>query len=142
MRRCLPLLLILIPSKSLAVPVVPNFSSGSMTAVTRTTQNITEVISSTDYNTGHTYSITGTNLEIDGSTMLPQPTTVNQTVNGTNYTWTGADLTTTPNVTIKNPGQAFQLNSVYVAPGLSNITNITRTTQVESVTETTSVFSQ
>ena len=113
-----------------------------MTAVTRTTQNITEVISSTDYNTGHTYSITGTNLEIDGSTMLPQPTTVNETVNGTNYTWTGADLTTTPNVTIKNPGQAFQLNSVYIAPGLSNITNITRTTQVESVTETTSVFSQ
>ena len=100
MRRCLPLLLILVTSKGLAVPVVPNFSSGSMTAVTRTTQNITEVISSTDYNTGHTYSITGTNLDIDGSTMLPQPTTVNQTVNGTNYTWTGADLTTTPNVTI------------------------------------------
>jgi len=138
----LPILLILIPSRCLAVPVVPNFSSGSMTAVTRTTQNITESISSTDYNTGHTYSITGTNLTIDGSTMLPQPTTVNQTVNGTNYTWTGSDLSTTPNVTITNPGQAFQLNTVYHGPGLSNITNITRTTQVESVTETTSVFSQ
>jgi len=128
-----------------AVPVVPNFSSGSMSAVTRTTQNITESIVSTDYNTGHSLSITGTNLEIDGSTMLPNPTTINQTVNGTTYQWTGADLTTMPNVTIKNAGAAFQMNQSYQGPGLANITNITnitRTTQVESVTETTSTFSQ
>ena len=125
-----------------AVPVVPNFSSGSMTAVTRTTQNITESIVSTDYNTGHSLSITGTNLDIDGATMLPNPTNINQTINGTTYTWTGADLSTMPNVTIKNAGAAFQMNQVYQGPGLSNITNITRTTQVESVTETTSTFSQ
>ena len=125
-----------------AVPVVPNFSSGSMTAVTRTTQNITENIVSTDYNTGHSLSITGTNLEIDGSTLLPDPTTVTQTVNGTTYQWTGADLTTMPNVSIKNPGAAFQLQMSYQGSGLANITNITRTTQVESVTETTSTFSQ
>ena len=126
----------------IAVPVVPNFSSGSMTAVTRTTQNITESIVSTDYNTGHSLSITGTNLEIDGSTLLPDPTTVTQTVNGTTYQWTGADLTTMPNVSIKNPGAAFQMNQSYQGPGLANITNITRTTQVESVTETVSTFSQ
>ena len=125
-----------------AVPVVPNFSSGSMSAVTRTTQNITESIVSTDYNSGHSLSITGTNLEIDGATMLPNPTTVNQTVNGTTYQWTGADLTTMPNVSIKNPGAAFQLQMSYQGSGLANITNITRTTQVESVTETTSTFSQ
>ena len=142
MKRYLPLLLLLNTAKILAVPVVPNFSSGSMSAVTRTTQNITETIVSTDYNTGHSLSITGANLEIDGSTMLPDPTTINQTVNGTTYSWTGADLTTMPNVTIKNAGAAFQMNQVYHGPGLSNITNITRTTQVESVTETTSTFSQ
>ena len=144
MKRYLLLLLLLNGWQKpvIAVPVVPNFSSGSMTAVTRTTQNITENIVSTDYNTGHSLSITGANLEIDGSTMLPNPTTINQTVNGTTYQWTGADLTTMPNVTIKNPGAAFQMNQVYHGPGLSNITNITRTTQVESVTETTSTFSQ
>jgi len=142
MKRYLPLLLLLNAAEILAVPVVPNFSSGSMSAVTRTTQNITETIVSTDYNTGHSLSITGANLEIDGSTMLPDPTTINQTVNGTTYSWTGADLTTMPNVTIKNAGAAFQMNQVYQGPGLSNITNITRTTQVESVTETTSTFSQ
>ena len=144
MKRCLLLLLLLNSWQKpvVAVPVVPNFSSGSMTAVTRTTQNITESIVSTDYNTGHSLSITGTNLEIDGSTMLPDPTTVTQTVNGTTYQWTGADLTTMPNVSIKNAGAAFQMNQSYQGPGLSNITNITRTTQVESVTETTSTFSQ
>ena len=142
MKRYLLLLLLLNGWQKpvIAVPVVPNFSSGSMTAVTRTTQNITENIVSTDYNSGHSLSITGTNLEIDGSTMLPNPTTINQTVNGTTYQWTGADLTTMPNVTIRNAGQAFQLNTVYRAPGISNITNITRTTIVESVTDTTSVF--
>ena len=144
MKRYLLLLLLLNGWQKpvIAVPVVPNFSSGSMTAVTRTTQNITENIVSTDYNSGHSLSITGANLEIDGSTMLPNPTTINQTVNGTTYQWTGADLTTMPNVTIKNAGAAFQMNQVYHGPGLSNITNITRTTQVESVTETTSTFSQ
>jgi len=141
-KRYLPLLLLLNTTEILAVPVVPNFSSGSMTAVTRTTQNITESIVSTDYNTGHSLSITGANLEIDGSTLLPDPTTVNQTVNGTTYQWTGADLTTMPNVSIKNPGAAFQLQMSYQGSGLANITNITRTTQVESVTETTSTFSQ
>ena len=125
-----------------AVPVVPNFSSGSMSAVTRTTQNITETIVSTDYNSGHQYSITGTNLNISGDTMIPQPTSVNETINGTTYTWTGADLTTVPSVTIQNAGAPFQMQTSYHGPGLSNITNITRTTQVESVTETTSTFSQ
>ena len=144
MKRYLLLLLLLNGWQKpvVAVPVVPNFSSGSMTAVTRTTQNITESIVSTDYNTGHSLSITGTNLDIDGATMLPNPTSINQTVNGTTYTWTGADLSTMPNITIKNAGAAFQLNQVYHGPGLSNITNITRTTQVESVKETTSTFSQ
>ena len=142
MKRYLPLLLLLNTTEILAVPVVPNFSSGSMTAVTRTTQNITESIVSTDYNSGHSLTINGTNLAIDGSTMLPNPTTINQTVNGTTYSWTGADLSTMPNVTIHEAGAAFQLQTSYQGPGLANVTNITRTTQVESVTETTSTFSQ
>ena len=74
--------------------------------------------------------------------MFPDPTTINQTVNGTTYQWTGADLTTMPNVTIREAGAAFQMNQSYQGPGLANITNITRQTQVESVTETTSTFSQ
>tara|TARA_R100001510_G_scaffold55282_1_gene58996 strand:+ start:237 stop:698 length:462 start_codon:yes stop_codon:yes gene_type:complete len=126
----------------IAVPVVPNFSSGTMSAVTRTTQNVTESIVSTDFNTGHTYTINGTNLSIDGATLSPPPEQTSQTINGVSYTWTGADLTQKPNVTIATPGQAFQYAESYVGPGLSNMTTINRTTVLESTTETTSVFSQ
>ena len=73
MKRYLPLLLILNTQQILAVPVVPNFSSGQMSATTRTTQNVTETIVSTDFNTGHTYTINGTNLSIDGTTLSPPP---------------------------------------------------------------------
>jgi hypothetical protein len=126
----------------IAVPVVPNFSSGTMSATTRTTQNVTETIVSSDFNTGHTYSINGTNLAIDGTTLSPPPDQTSQTINGVSYTWTGADLNQKPNVTIANPGQAFQYAESYIGPGISNMTTINRTTVLESVTETTSVFSQ
>ena len=142
MKRYLPLLLILNSSQTLAVPVVPNFSSGTMSAVTRTTQNVTETIVSNDFNTGHTYTINGTNLAIDGETLSPPPSETVQTINGVSYTWTGADLNQKPNVTVANPGQAFQYAESYIGPGLSNQTRIDRVTTLESVTETTSVFSQ
>ena len=129
-------------SSAHAVPVVPNFSSGTMSATTRTTSNVTETIVSNDYNTGHTYTINGTNLQIDGATISPPPSQTNQTINGVSYTWTGANLEQKPNVTIANPGQAFQYAESYIGPGLSNVTTINRTTTIESVTETTSVFSQ
>ena len=141
MKRFL-LLFLLSFSPAYAVPVVPNFSSGPMSATTRTTQNITESIVSTDYNTGHTYTINGTNISIDGSTISPPPTATSQTINGVSYTWTGADLSSKPNATITNAGQAFQYAESYIGPGLSNVTTINRTSIIESVTETTSVFSQ
>ena len=144
MKRYLLLLLLLNSWQKpvIAVPVVPNFSSGTMSAVTRTTQNVTETIVSSDFNTGHTYTINGTNLAIDGATLSPPPDQTSQTINGVSYTWTGADLNQKPNVTIANPGQAFQYAESYIGPGLSNMTTINRTTVLESVTETTSVFSQ
>ncbi len=47
---------------ALAVPVVPNFTQGSMTSTTETTSTVTETINSIDYNTGYTYTVTGTNI--------------------------------------------------------------------------------
>ena len=41
-----------IPAAALAVPVVPNFTQGSMTSHTETTSKMTETINSIDYNTG------------------------------------------------------------------------------------------
>ena len=55
----------------LAVPVVPNFTQGSMTSHTETTSKVTETINSMDYNTGYQYVITGTNMEHDGVSISP-----------------------------------------------------------------------
>ena len=141
MKRLLPLLFLYF-SPAYAVPVIPNFSAGTMSSTTRTTSNVTETIVSNDYNTGHTYTINGTNISIDGATMAPPPSATTQVIDGTSYTWTGADLNQKPNATITTPGQAFQYAESYIGPGLSNQTIIQRTSVIESVTETTSVFSQ
>ena len=80
-----------------AVPVVPNFSQGSMTSHTETTQQVTETINSINYNTGYQYVITGTNVEHDGATLsAPSVTTGTNTIDGVTSTWTGLDLQNKP----------------------------------------------
>ena len=125
-----------------AVPVVPNFTQGSMTSNTETTSTVTETINSMNYNTGYEYVITGTNIEHDGATISAPSTTGNSnTLNGVTSTWTNLDLNNKPNFSITTPGADFQFVESYSGPGLSNHTIINRTTTIQSVTNTTSVFS-
>ena len=126
----------------MSVPVVPNFTQGSMTSTTETTSTVTETINSMNYDTGYQYVITGTNIEHDGNTISSPSTTGNSnTLNGVTSTWTGLDLDNKPNFTLTTPGAAFQFTESYSGPGLSNHTIIQRTTEIQSVTNTTSVFS-
>ncbi len=123
-----------------AVPVVPNFTQGSMTSNTETTSTVSETINSMNYNTGYEYVITGTNIEHDGATISAPSTTGNSnTLNGVTSTWTGVG--TTPTFTQTTPGAPFQFTETYSGPGLSNHTIIQRTTTIQSVTSTTSTFS-
>ena len=124
---------------ALAVPVVPNFTQGSMTSHTETTQKITETINSMDYNTGYSYSVTGSGITASGA-LQPGTGANNVTIDGVTSSWTG--LTSRPNFTQTTPGGAFQFTETYRGPGLSNQTIIQRTTEVTSVTDTTSIFSQ
>ena len=127
---------------AIAVPVVPNFTQGSMTSNTETTSTVTETINSMSYKTGYDYVISGTNIEHDGNTIsAPSSTGNSNTLNGVTSTWTGLDLQDKPNFTITNPGGAFQFTESYTGPGLSNHTIIQRETTIQSVTNTTSVFS-
>ena len=127
---------------AIAVPVVPNFTQGSMTSNTETTSTVSETINSMSYNTGYEYVITGTNIEHDGATISAPSTTGNSnTLNGVTSTWTNLDLSNKPNFTITTPGEAFQFTESYSGPGLSNHTIINRTTTIQSVTNTTSTFS-
>ena len=127
---------------AIAVPVVPNFTQGSMTSNTETTSTVTETINSMNYDTGYQYVITGTNIEHDGSTISAPSTTGNSnTLNGVTSTWTNLDINNKPNFTITTPGEAFQFTETYSGPGLTNHTIINRTTTIQSVTNTTSTFS-
>ena len=127
---------------AMSVPVVPNFTQGSMTSNTETTSTVTETINSMNYDTGYQYVITGTNVQHDGATISAPNTTGNSnTLNGVTSTWTNLDLNNKPNFTITTPGEAFQFTESYSGPGLSNHTIINRTTTIQSVTNTTSTFS-
>ena len=136
-------LIALTPQTVGAVPVVPNFTQGSMTSHTETSSTVTETINSMDYNTGYQYVVTGTNIQHDGNSITPTSTSGGtNTIEGVTSTWTGLNLNNKPNFTMTTPGAAFQFTESYNGPGLSNQTIIQRTTTIESVTDTTSVFTQ
>ena len=129
----------------IAVPVVPNFTQGSMTSNTTTTSTVTETINSMDYNTGWQYSVTGTNVSADGSLTPTGTGSVNNTsvtLDGVTSTWNGLDLNQRPNFQQVNPGASFQFTENYRGPGLTNHTIIQRVTTINSVTDTVSTFTQ
>ena len=144
MKRILTVLLLLSGAGAArAVPVVPNFTQGSMTSHTETTSTVTETINSMDYNTGYQYVVTGTNIQTDSSNLVPSGTNnTSVTLNGVTSQWTGLDLSTRPEFEMTTPGAAFQFTESYQAPGLANHTIIQRTTTINSVTDTTSTFTQ
>ena len=123
----------------IAVPVVPNFTQGSMTSHTETTSTVTETINSMDYSTGEQYTSTGSGVTATGN-LSPTTCTNNVTINGVTSSWTG--ITNKPTFTQTTPGNAFQFTETYSGPGLQNHTIIQRVTEVTSVTDTTSIFSQ
>ena len=123
----------------IAVPVVPNFTQGSMTTHTETTSTVKETINSMDYNTGYQFSVTGNGITSTDN-LSPTTTSVNVPIEGENTTWTGVGPT--PTFTQTTPGAAFQYTETMQGPGLSNHTIIQRETTVTSVTDTTTIFQQ
>ena len=144
MKRILTaLLLISSTGAARAVPVVPNFTQGSLTSSTTTTSTVTETINSMDYNTGWQYVVTGTNVSSDSGNLTPGGTSQSQvTLDGVTSTWNGLDLNQRPEFNMTVPGADFQFTESYQGPGLSNHTIIQRTTTIQSVTDTTSTFTQ
>ena len=128
-----------IPVKS--QPITPNFVTGTTSSTTNSTTSIQEIITSTDFSTGYEYTVTGVGVSMDGDSITPPPTNINETINGQVYTWTGLNLNSKPNWTVSEEN-AFQFTETYKAPGLQNITVINRSIESESVVTTTSVFSQ
>ena len=157
MKRLIPLLLLLgCGTAARAVPVVPNFQQGSMTSHTETESTVTETINSIDYRTGWEYSVTGVGIDNNGQPLNPDVNSSSVSISPTTGS-TGAtdgatgvltssfdslDLSSSGSYTISDPGGAFQFSQSYQGPGMTNQTIIQRTTVIESVTDTTSIFTQ
>ena len=144
MKRLLTVLILLSSAGAArAVPVVPNFTQGSMTSSTTTTSTVVETINSMDYNTGWQYVVTGTNVESTSGNLTPGGTAqTSVTLDGVTSQWNGLNLDQRPTFEMATPGAAFQFSESYQGPGLSNHTIIQRTTTIQSVTDTTSTFTQ
>ena len=137
-----------------AVPVVPNFQQGSMTSHTETESTVTETIHSIDMRAGWEYSVTGVGVDNNGAALNPNVNTSTVTVApsiGTNGDMVSGSVTSSHDAldfssqsayTMTTPGAAFQFTQSYQGPGMTNQTLIQRVTTIESVTDTTSVFTQ
>ena len=156
MKKLITILLLLSSTGAArAVPVVPNFQQGSMTSHTETESTVTETINSIDMRTGWEYSVTGVGVDNNGEPLNPNVSTSTVTVTpnvggaeegavtGTvTSSFDTLDFSTVNNFTIHEPGAAFQFTQSYSGPGVTNQTLIQRVTEIKSVTDTTSTFTQ
>jgi|TARA_R100000482_G_scaffold14678_1_gene4339 hypothetical protein len=124
------IILLLLPSPAVAVPVVPNFSQGLVTSRTESKTVVKESIRSESFRTGFEYSVSGTGVEPSGGVVSPPAGTTSLNLSSRS-TW----VQTTP-------GAAFQFAETYSGPGLIEKVMIDRETVIESVTDSTSTFSQ
>ena len=137
------LILLALPIRTLAVPVVPQFRSGGSQTSSTSETIINETITSHQYRTGYTYSASGHNIKSETGYINPTPTTTNnQTVGGVNFNWTSPNLEAIPRFSILNDGAAFSIQETLITPGLDTVTTITRQINTSTTTETTTTFGQ
>ena len=97
---------------------VPTFTRGTMTSTTTSFTTVTETYNIVDYSTGSSYTMSGQNIQFSGKPRV-----------GANYSQAV-------------PGLATQFSESSLGPGISRVTNFTRTTTIDSTTQSLSVFTQ
>ena len=126
-----------------AVPVIPNFQQGVLQQRVETKSTILEDIKSYDIRNGYEMTIGGTNVKSSSGNITPEGwTKVNTTINGVGTTYVSPDLGTKPSFQIVEQGASFNYFETLETPGISNFTHITRETTIESISDSTSTFSQ
>ena len=126
-----------------AVPVVPQFRTGTSQTTSTSEQIINETSKSHQYRSGYSYAAREHNIESETGYINPTPTTTNeQTVGGVNFSWTSPNLEAIPRWSISNDGASFSLQETLITPGLDTVTSITRQITTSTTTETTTTFGQ
>jgi hypothetical protein len=96
----------------------PLFTTGTSTSRTENKQTITETFVIVEYSTGDSYTMSGTNIGFEGEPGI-----------NTNYYQI-------------DPAAATQFSETVLGTGITSRTDLVRITEVDSVTTTTSVFTQ
>ena len=123
--------------------VIPNFQQGVLNQRSETKSTTVEDIKSFDFSTGYSLTVGGENVESDTGFVNPSGwTKVDTTVQGTGTTYVSPNLNNKPTFSIVNEGQSFMYYETLETPGITNYTQILRTTTIENVTDTLSTFSQ
>ena len=125
-----------------SIPVVPNFQQGTLKSTTTTKTKVNEVINSYQYRTGYEYTVTGTNVKPNAAIAPMDLVTTTNTLNGVSSVWRGLDPAKKPSWKIVNDAASFSFSETLQGPGLTEHTIINRETDVESITETLSTFTQ
>jgi len=139
------LLVILFPVKTLANPVVPTFRTGSSSTNSISQSVVTESITSYQYRTGYSLSVSGTNIEsadVNGYINSIPTAESTQSVNGINFSYTSPSLEGVPRWKIVNQGQPFSLVETVIGSGIDTITKIDRVINTTTTTSVETTFGQ
>ena len=126
-----------------AQSVIPNFQQGVLTQRSETKSTTVEDIKSFDIRNGYQLTVGGENVQSSTGNVAPTGwTKLDTTVQGVGTTYVSPNLDNKPTFSIVNEGQSFQYYETLETPGITNYTQILRTTTIENVTDTVSTFSQ
>ena len=132
------------PIYTLAAPITPKFTTGVMESNSVTKQIINETIVTSNYRSGYTINISGTNIRpISGQKITPEATYANnQTVDGVSFSWITPNLNDKIQWEIVNEGESFAILESILSPGLDATSIVQRTIETEINTNTISTFGQ
>ena len=123
--------------------VIPNFNQGVLIQRSETKSTTVEDIKSFDIRNGYQLTIGGENVKSSTGDVAPAGwTKLDTTVQGVGTTYVSPNLDNKPTFSIVNQGESFQYYETLETPGITNYTQILRTTTIENVTDTVSTFSQ
>jgi len=123
--------------------IIPNFQQGVLQQHVETKSTIVEDIKSFDIRNGYQLTVGGENVQSSTGNVSPAGwTKVDTTVQGVGTTFVSPNLDNKPNFSVINAGESFMYYETLETPGITNFTHVTRQTTIESISDSTSTFSQ
>ena len=123
--------------------VIPNFQTGVLQQHVETRSTVLENLQIFEFRTGYQLTIGGTNVKSSTGNVAPTGwKKQNTTVEGVGTTYIIPSFSNKPTYSIVNEADSFNYYETLEAPGLTNYTNITRETNIEMISDSTSTFSQ